>query len=411
MRHMLPIFHTFVPLFITCFISLAQAQTDPGFKNSYQKAKRSKIQFALHKVDEYNAEAKRKGLPPIRYQAYRLTRMQIPILDFVFPALDEKQFAAVKALYGNHTLTNAKPGRHDYNLTDFMPPVIQAVNGHTFEYGTAEVPEFNEGRNGPFGSPDAPIDAYVVASINCWGTTYNILRSRSFASPPPAPVPFTLFYTGRFQAHDFFSRLGDKIAGIPVAKGSKAVIPANIPADTGDLIFVITESQLYKDYEADRDGNMISGTPSSKMITMEHAAVYIDRNLVFEKSNGGTDDPFRFMALDQAVKNYSDYKPTTLELRRYTGELPDARETFGGTSYAADERYQRPIPGYLQPSFTMSKEILYPHDGEYYNSYNFAADVNLELDQNTGRFVLAPQAYQSQTFDIRAVVDALKKKR
>jgi hypothetical protein len=377
------------------------AQTSPGFKDAAARAIRTRSAFRLAKIDDYNRRVDRKSR--IKYKSFWL---ELPFeqkaLDFVFEGLDEAQFHAVKNLYGNATLTQARSGRHDYNLVDFMPPAIQALNGHTFEYATADIPELNLGRNGANGTPEAPVEPHVTISANCWSTVYGILRSGGFGREGARPAPFTVFYTGRFQAMDFFGGLGKAIGSVNVKRGGRGQIPKQVQIETGDLILIITARQLYTGYAADREGNMIEGKEASTLVSMEHAAIHIDDGLVFEKSNGGSDDPYRFMPLAPALEQYTREVPTRIQIRRFHGELPDPRDVFGGTGYAIEERYKRPIPKPLQRLVLLDKEILFPQEGEYYNSWSGAVDVELKFDSHSGRYRLSPEAYEPATFNIIA---------
>ncbi|MGE3682287.1 MAG: hypothetical protein AB7G93_11215 [Bdellovibrionales bacterium] len=360
------------------------------FENAFARAKRKVIPFKLAKVEAYNREAASRGQPTIPYKAYRLNvDSLIEGLDFVFENLDEAQFHVVRDLYGGFSHTEPKSGRHNYSLVDFMPPTVQALNGHVFKYASTRVDEINEGRSGGYRTddPNGKIDAHVNTSINCWGTVYGILRSESFSNPRAVPSTFNVFYTGRFQAYDFFSQLGD------------GVDKPN--AQLGDLIMVMVERQLMRELELSARGDVISSTPGEKRVFLEHAMTYIDEGLVFEKSNGGSFDPFRFMTIDEAIAPYTSVAPTSLSFRRVSGPLPKPVEVFGGNAYAIDERWRRPIPDYLQEIFLMGKEILFPRENEYYNTWSQTVDVTVVYDPTTGRYKLGPDAYNPETFDAR----------
>lgn len=375
------------------------------FISGVQNIKRIPADFALRKVDNYNKQAKRDGSAPITYQAYWLTMAgNEKALDFVFDGLTPEQFQIVKMLYGGVSRTEPKAKRATYRLVDFMPPLVQALNGMNFKYAQAQVPEINEGRTGAYRQPNGPVDAYVTTSVNCWATVYGFLRSQPF-NPTAEPGPFTVFYTGRFQAYDFFSQLGQNIVTVSIAQKHKAVLPRPSGSDQdiefGDVLLVVTTRQLLRDVETDLKGRILSSTPGSKITAMEHAAIYIDDGLIFEKSNGGDYDPFRFMPLGEALKNYTSEGDIQIEVRRYHDSLPDPRVTFGGTAYATSEDYKRPLNKPLEKILVMSKEILFPQEGEYYNSFSQAVDVSLTLDDKTGRFKLGSEAFRVETFDVR----------
>jgi hypothetical protein len=369
-------------------------KVDGRFMDAAAGAKRDEINFALKAVDTYNSKAAAGGLEAIPYKAYAL---QLPFmqkaLDFVFPGLDPAQFDAVKKLYGGFSKTQAQPGRHDYHLADFMPPTIQALTGHTFQYAQAEVPAINEGRGTwMLADPNGKIDQTVTTSVNCWATVYGIVANESFTNAKAQPDIFPLFYTGRFQAYDYFSKLG------------KAVQPGQ--ARLGDVLLVQTDRQLLRDVEYTKKGGVTGGKPGSTITVLEHAMIYIDDGLVFEKSNGGSDDPFRFMSLQTAVESYQPGReggPAGMKIlvrRPNPGVLPKPADIFGGTAYAVNDKWRKPIPRALQKMILMSKEISFPEEGSYYNSWSQAVDVPLIWDGN--RYRLGPEAYQSSTFDAAA---------
>ncbi|MBX3021441.1 MAG: hypothetical protein KF799_07150 [Bdellovibrionales bacterium] len=344
---------------------LAEESIPGRFIHVARDAKAVAVDVKLGKVDSYNQTAVRLGRPQISYQAYSLSLPDDKdALDFRFFSLSEEQFLAVKGLYGGHSRVRPKRGRHDYNFVDFMPPLVQALNGHNFKIAETRV-------NGLRGDSSRSVDDSVRTSMNCFSTAYALLQQESFSNPRVTPLKFNVFFTGRFQAYDYFMNAGQKI-------------PFN-QLQMGDVILLVTERQLL---HSDR-----------KIELLEHVMTYIDDGLVFEKTNGGDRDPFRFQTLKKAIDPYTSRLNVSLYLRRFRGALPEPDKVFGGSAYAIDEAYAKPLPHHLREKIFMHKEILFPED-TYQNSWSQSVDVHLDFDSLSGRFRLNDEAYRESTFDV-----------
>ncbi len=375
-----------------------------------RNAPREETKFKLAKVEAYNRQAAAQGFPQIEYKAEWVS---LPggerALDFTFLKLAPEQFLAVRDLYGGFSPLEPSARASNYKLSDFMPPMIQALIGHRFEYIEGRVPEINEGRKGfelKWGA-EGNVSERVTVSVNCWGTVYGAIQG--FAANAAPPEKFTAFFTGRFQADAFFSKLGESVGRTTVPKGRVVRLPKELGAQTGDFLMLYPERQWYLEYETNGRGHVFKEVKGRREAMLEHLAIYIDEGLVFEKSNGGSYDPFRFMPLSLAAKDYVEDGPLEIQVRRYRGgKLPPAQKTFGGSAFAIDPRYKKPLPEYMNSFILHHREPAFPVQDQFFEDHSYAVDVKVILNEKTGRYELAPEAYERVTYDVRKILERAK---
>ena len=91
-----------------------------------------------------------------------------------FGPISQAQFDGLKKDFGGLSQVTYNPDKKEWNLMDFMPPLIQALDGHRF-VGLAEampqgskLREFAEGQR---------TDPEVTLQQNCHATAYEVARS------------------------------------------------------------------------------------------------------------------------------------------------------------------------------------------------------------------------------------------
>lgn len=215
-------------------------------------------------------------------------------LDITFSKLTLKQFEFLKKFYGNTSFVEFDPLKTSYNLSDFLPPLIQKLNQHNFVQESFapsfEAMEYIQRRG--INSTDVYYtmsDPKFVSSTNCYCTVYEIMRHKSFYIQKES-VEFQSFWHAPEKIASYFF---DPKYSIPVKAGE-----VRLP---GDLIII----------SGDEKGDEV----------MKHAMIYLGNNLIFEKTGNGDQYAFRLAFLDDVLKSYEENGLISIKTRRFSREL------------------------------------------------------------------------------------------
>ena len=220
-------------------------------------------EFRLHQV-ESNPELN------IRYDVYQTNdNVNYSNIAIIFGNLNEKQFRFLKKTYGQG-LSNIFYDRNKfYDLTDFLPPAMQALYGHHF------LDEVSPGKR--------------RIPCNCWGTAYELVRGAE---------EFAVFYADQDAVQRFFfdQRYSEQITEIP---STGPTYDATTQLRSGDL-FIYTDGYY-----------------------LAHAAVFVDRNLFFDKPGKNTINPFRLI-IGKGLNEHPARRGDKVDIRRFrsAGKLP-----------------------------------------------------------------------------------------
>lgn len=291
-----------------------------------------------------------KGIP-YTCRLYRDANAKLPVweasLGFEFGRLTYRQWQRLVTTYGTwHNRQNVADYDRDrnYNLMDFMPPIMQAWNRHRFhEQEVAASPMLAR-------QPQHRLTTTKLAA-NCWGTLYEILRLAK-QDNPPAP---TLFVTDSHSMLNTLRQRSMKIQAHP---------------QTGDIVLVYHQH-----------GNRTY---------LDHVALAVDQQLYFEKAGAGDDVPYRLIdhqTLEQ-IWNPDIYR---FEYRRPYSQhqwQPPA-QVFGqnGNSYM--------VYGHAatQPRASQDSPSNVPGPMTYFAMKQLPPLVNVK-----GRFRLSPAAYDPEVW-------------
>jgi hypothetical protein len=246
-------------------------------------------------------------------------------LGFQFGRLSRTQWQTLSQHYGSwhYRRTPYDPLRH-YNLLDFLPPVIQALDRHRFISETRSL---------------SPAGERQLVS-NCWGTTYEILRL-SQRSTLESPV---LFVTEAQPMLHLLRRISTQVA---------------TTIQPGDVLLVY-HRHAHQEY-------------------LDHTAIAIDQQILFEKAGTGDTVPYRLIDLG-TIRQIWNPQVFTYEWRRpIRGQrLPHPLQQF---------RVRDPVQHIPFP-YTMT----YPIKGG--KTIYFPLLILPALQQQGLQFRLPPEAYQ-----------------
>lgn len=281
---------------------------------------------------------------PHTCRLYRDANAKLPVwetaLGFEFGRLTYQQWQQLVTTYGTwHNRRNLAYYDRDrnYNLMDFMPPIMQAWNRH----------RFHEQDITPVSS--TPDSHPTKLATNCWGTLYEILRLAK-QDYPPAP---TLFVT---DSHPMLQTL---------RQGSMK-IQAN--PQTGDIVLVYHQH-----------GNRTY---------LDHVALAVDQQLYFEKAGAGNDVPYRLIDR-QTLEQIWNPDVYTFEYRRPYAQQQwhPPEQVFG------QDGHPFMVYGHSSTQIKSKKDSSpqLPDQMTYFAMKQLPAFVRVK-----GRFRLPPKAYDPQ---------------
>lgn len=272
-------------------------------------------------------------------QAAKLPLWQ-PSLNFQFGRLQPQQWQQLVQNYATwHHPAHLAPYHPDqrYELIDFLPPLVQALDRHQFQAQTQTV-------------STATTTMKVSLVANCWGTLYEILRlARS-----PDPQPAFIFLAGMQPM-------------LTILRQNSAIVSRQ--AQPGDILLIYHQHQQ-QDY-------------------LDHVALVVDQNLYFEKAGTGDHVPYRLV--DEATLKRT-WRPDvfTFEIRRpyATLQLPPPAEAFGLSKQSGSVSW--PYTAISEDGQQLTADQL-PHVTAGVTYFGIQP---IPLQRQYGRTVLAESAYR-----------------
>jgi hypothetical protein len=188
------------------------------------------------------------------------------------------------------------------------------------------------------------------------------------------------------------------VATLKVKQQTPVVFPTAAGMGLGDVLLVNKRRRQLRDIELSARGTIVSARPGKIIKILEHAAFVVDENLVFEKPDGGFTSPFRLVSLEGAVAPYRTRSNIEVQLRRVSKTVPPPREAFGGTAYAVEESFAKPLPSPLKDALLLNKELDFPHENTFSNNYSQIIDLGIRFNKQTGRYSLLGSATRGGTY-------------
>jgi hypothetical protein len=244
-------------------------------------------------------------------------------LEFKFGHISKVQWEALKEqfaarwagpriLSGQTALFDPYNESKEYCLTDFMPINVRALCNHNF---VEELEDLPKGQARPAAPP---LFNQSVLVPNCWTSVYEALRTITQTREDSTA---DLYY-------DAYST-DDKDAQIWL-ENATTVVPGlynEAKRQFGDVMFIFLRPSYFE------------------RAVLEHAVVFVDQDVVFEKAGSGNKNPYRLIDL---VTVENEWKPTQQggmfewQLRRPTfakEQLKSFVEEFSLASRTADPRW------------------------------------------------------------------------
>lgn len=209
-------------------------------------------------------------------------------LDFHFGLLAEEQWDMLRTQYtapwagpaivaGQTSLFDPYDSKHEYSIKDFLPPTIRALDGYNF---VEEDEPFPAGVPLPPDPPSAPrLYNKTVLVPNCWATVCELLRTIAQCRQDTTTVYYDVYSTDDKDAQRWAEETTTVVPG-PYTESDRKF---------GDVMLVFLKDQ------------------QMKRAILQHAVMFIDQDIVFEKAGSGSKNPYRLIDLDTVEK---EWKPT-----------------------------------------------------------------------------------------------------
>ncbi len=209
--------------------------------------------------------------------------------------LSKPQFDALRAQYGSRSQVPYQPERN-YNLSDFLPPSMQAVIDQTFtpvSYSFEALNETEEYEH--LLESDSGVDFWALKKnglgiqTNCWNTTFENLNAILFDK-----TEYRIYVPARWTADGDVDLHSEKIKQQDIK--------------LWDMLIVREKSV--------NDG---------EIAMLMHTAILINENVVFEKTDSSENDPYRLSLVEDVVAKYQEIFGDRLvvEYRRATQAFPE----------------------------------------------------------------------------------------
>ncbi len=294
-------------------------------------------------------------------------------LSFHFGQISEQDFIFLKNTYSgwsqSQTSVNYEPNK-SYQLLDFLPPLIQALNGHRFIPEETVQASQNSYLGKLLSSSQKNLKKYLY--INCWGLVYEVLRAAINSQAQPS----IFLAQGSVMLEQIRNNSYKLLA---LQEPSEFPIPG-ILTKPGDIILITHKSSAGYEY-------------------LDHTVIVIDDGVYFEKAGTGEDVPIRIIDRETLLRIWPP-GVFRYELRRLhqNASLPHPEEIF---SLDSSEIKLQFFP-LVEIPLNMRKNTSITWDIESKSlssiSWFYMIDISLSRD-NAGKARLPEKLYQPFLID------------
>jgi hypothetical protein len=318
----------------------------------------------VSRTEDCSVRLARVGGIPYRCKRWVDETAKLPFwqssLGFQFGRISRARWKTLTKTYAaswhNPKLLAPYSPQQNYELLDFMPPTLQAMDRHRFYAQEQVIPEQSLGEPQIVGAK-LPFKMQLVT--NCWGTVYEVLR---LAHQPwvESPVLFTT-------------------AAQPMLKTLRTISTPAADEQPGDIL-LLSHRHGERDY-------------------LDHVVLVIDRGLFFEKAGTGDEVPYRFVAAETlkqiwnpAIFRYEVRRPLTHSV------LPPPSDRFSlislkqqtslGLSFLEWGKWRWALPRQRRSHLTVVEDLDAPPTLLWMQPLP-------PLERVLGRYQLPPAAYQA----------------
>jgi len=303
----------------------------------------------------------------LRPQVYKVTTSQLQNLDSEqdkyalqvnIGRVTAAQFAKLHAMYGGQSQV-AYDTNKSYNLIDFLPPVIQATVNHTFtvkKYDIAALSDdyyaSDESMKGELWELSPLVKNGVTLVTNCWGTSIEVVK------------------------HLRDPQLNNYIFSWP----SRQNVDFDLKSDK--------HSKMVRSNQLRFGDMMLVSKKEGADFMLQHTAIILGENLVFEKTDTSENDPYRLSLKSDVLAKYEELfrSKGRVQFRRFSADkepLPIKSPLKEPFEIAAMEKIRRLAPEVPLDRLNVGCESGLGGGCEVF--YTEIKTVQLIIDKNTGR--------------------------
>ena len=295
-------------------------------------------------------------------------------ISFNFGKISEQDFIFLKNTYSGWSRSQSYvvyDRNKSYQLIDFLPPLIQAFNGHRFIPEETVIKHQDKAFFELFSPNKSNLKKYLY--MNCWGLVYEVLRAAKNSQAKPV-----IFMA---QADLMLSQLRSYSKKIlTVTEPSEFPLPGEL-TKPGDIIAILHTSSTGYEY-------------------LDHIAIVIDDGIYFEKAGVGEDVPIRIIDEKTLIKIWPP-GVFRYELRRLDRNalLPHPKDIFGLNSSQIKEDFFRSAK--IPLNISKDTTIMWDMENKILSSITwfYTLDISpLSIDK-TGKTRLTEKLYQPLLID------------
>lgn len=316
---------------------------------------------------------------------------------------DEDTFNKLKSQYciwsDNKSQVKWDANRN-YTLLDFLPPIMQAVNGQYFQSTRTKqrnLPSFVNDRQKRYTEQE------VLLTSNCWGFAWEVL----FQSDNPDTCAISISTADPTSAWRAFTGPGFDLIQSSMTKSTLLTDKKlrNKKLQGGDVLLL---------------WHTIATSNKPNKVYLDHVVTCIDEDVYFEKSGSGDRVPYRINTWEGIIANFPpavfNWEWRSLVRRNRNSpsiwqpylRLKPASETFGVDSRVAylnaRDRARFDLLSKLRPSVAQKLSLTTERssDGSV-EAQTYTGILVLEdlvFDEETGRAFLPPSAFDEQSMKL-----------
>ena len=208
------------------------------------------------------------------------------------------QYEYLMAHYGRRSQVSYDAKRN-YDLSDFLPPSMQAVIDQTFTPVNYSFEMLYDEKFDSLLETDSGMDLWALrknglgTATNCWNTTFENLNAILFNK-----TTYRLTVPPRWTAND------------EVDTSSQVIAESDV--QLWDMLVIREKSHLAEDFAM-----------------LMHTAIFLNKNVVFEKTDSSENDPYRMSLVKDVLAKYKTIFGDNLVVEYRRATLPFlAEETY-----------------------------------------------------------------------------------
>ena len=265
-------------------------------------------------------------------------------LDAEFGPLDTITFLGLQELYGSWSETKSRVKwieGQSYTLLDFLPPLMQAVNGLYFKSSRQKQVALPSFVGAPEKKVQKRVEQEVLLTTNCWGFAWEVL-----------------YQADNKDIRNMQISTADPMSAYRAFTNPKNFYRVQTSYSNSKLL---TDATLRNKKLKGGDTLLIWHQIPGQSLYLDHVAILLDNDVYYEKSGSGDQVPFRITTWEGITANFPP-GVFTWEWRRLVRNktIPDGSDKQGYKLKSASETFgvdKQVTRGFLPQRFKLLSEL------------------------------------------------------